>query len=221
MTFTAQQIRAIRQGRMTATLVPQAKRVRAGAVRVLRRCELTAALGRRPAPRGRPGAVLAFVEARLDLDPAVEVVCDMLPDGERVPVLLTILAVTDVTLDALTLWQARWCGFRTAAALRAWWTLEHPRVLEARLVRFGLGDLRDAPVLISAGWPDYTYDPARAMRGEPEPVSGRAQARLAADAGQRRARFRSDRARELAASTASERLAAVQRGTVVQPDTPA
>jgi hypothetical protein len=221
VTFTAAQVRAIRQQKQTATLVPRSVPVRAGVVRVLRRCELTAALGRRPAPRGPARAVLAFVEARLDLDPAVEVVSDVGPDGERTAVLLTVLAVTDLTLDGLTLAHARWCGFRTTAQLRAWWTLEHPRVLEARLVRFELGDTRDRPVLLAAGWPDYTVDPERAMRGEPEPVSGRVQARQAADAGQRRARLQSDRARAIATVPASARLAAIERGTVAQPDSPA
>ncbi|MGD0386401.1 MAG: hypothetical protein ABSB73_09730 [Solirubrobacteraceae bacterium] len=139
MIFTAAQVRAVRQGRMSATLVPRSERVRAGSVRVLRRCELTAALARRPAPRGRPGAVLAWIGARLDLDPAVEVVCDTTPDGERVPVLLTVLAIADVELDGVTLVHARACGWRTTGQLRAAWTLEHPQSPRARLVSFAVG----------------------------------------------------------------------------------
>jgi hypothetical protein len=218
MIFTGQQIRAIRQGRITATLAPQAERARAGSVRVLRRCEVTASIARRPGRSGSARDVLAFVDARLDLDPTVEVMCDTTPDGDRVPVLLTVLAVRDVEVDELTLASARACGCRTTAQLRVWWLSEHPRTTRARLVSFALGDLRDAPVLLSKGWPDYTHDPSRAMRGEPEPVSRGDHARLAADAQQRFVRFQSDRARAAASAGVSERLAAIQAGTVARSD---
>jgi hypothetical protein len=221
MIFTAAQIRAIRQGKQTATLAPTTERARAGSVRVLRRCDVTAQMARRPARAGPARDVLAFVDARLDLDPTVEVVCDTSRDGDRVPVLVTVLAVQDVDVGALTLQMARACGWRTSGQLRAAWAFEHPRMTRARLVSFALGDTRDAPVLISAGWPDYTHDPGRAMRGEPEPVSRGEHARLAADAQQRFARFQADRGRAAASASVSERLQAIQAGTVAQPDLPA
>ena len=83
---------------------------------------------------------------------------------------------------------------------------------------FGLGDLRDVPLLIGRGWPDYTSDPSRAMVSEPEPVSPGEQTRQASDAGQRYARFQADQARELARDSASERLAAVMRGRPARSD---
>jgi len=203
---------------MTAVLAPCSERgLRAGSVRLLRRCEMTAAMSRRPAGAGPARDVLHYIECRLDLDPTVEIVCDTAPDGEQIAVLLTVLAVQDVTLDALTLANARACGCRTIAALRAAWFSEHPRMAQARLVWFALGDLRDAPRLLARGWPDYTWDPSRAMFAEPEPVGHGEHARLAADARQRYLRHQADLARDLAACSASARLAAIQAGTVARP----
>lgn len=216
MIFTPAQVKAIRQGKQTAVLVPGSERVRAGSVRLLRRCEVSAATARHPAGVPTVREVSVWIEERLDLDPTVEVVCDTLPDGERVAVLLTVLAVEDLALEALTLGHARACGWRTTGELRAAWRSEHPRMELARLVFFALGDLRDAPVLISKGWPDYTVDPSRAMRSEPEPVSRGEQRRFAADARQRYLRLQADRARGLAQSSAAARLAAIQRGTVTR-----
>jgi hypothetical protein len=212
--FTAAQVRAIRQHKQTAALMPRGEPVRTGSVRVLRRCEVTARVARRPAPRGAARDVLAWIEARLDLDPTVEIVSDVGLDGERVAVPLTILAVQDVAIDGLTLADARACGWRTTGQLRAAWRLEHPQSVRARLVSFALGDLRDAPVLLSRGWPDYTRDPSRAMFAEPEPVDRREQTRLGADARQRYLALQAGWARERAALTMSERLAAIRRGTV-------
>jgi hypothetical protein len=211
MIFTPQQIRAIRQRKQTAVLAPRTERIRAGSVRVLRRCEVTAAIARRPARSGPSREVSAWIEARLDLDPAVETVCDITPDGEIVAVVFTVLAVEDVALEALTLGHARACGFRTAGECRAAWLAEHPRSDRVRLVFFALGDVRDQPLLLSKGWPDYTIDPSRAMRGEPEPVSRGEQMRLAGDARQRYLRFQADR------GSAAQRLAAIQRGALAAP----
>jgi hypothetical protein len=219
MIFTAQQIRAIRQGRMIAVLAPQAERVRAGSVRLLRRRGVPAGMELAPAAAGRPRDVLAHIEARLDVVETVTVVCDTTPDGEQIAVVLTVLAVEDVELDAVTLHNARACGWRTTGELRAAWASQHPRMRSARLVWFALGDLRDAPLLIGRGWPDYTHDPSRAMFAEPEPVSPGEYRRQATDAQQRYLRLQADRERQLAQSSVSERLAAIQRGTVATPDT--
>jgi hypothetical protein len=114
----------------------------------------------------------------------------------------------------VTLVHARACGWRTTGQLRAAWTLEHPQSPRARLVSFAVGDVRDTPLLVSAGWPDYTRDPGRAMFAEPEPVDRREQTRLAGDARQRYLALQAGWAREQAALTMAQRLAAIQRGTV-------
>jgi hypothetical protein len=221
MIFSSTQVKAIRQGKQTAVLAPQTERVRAGSVRLLRRRGVPAEMELAPAVSGPAREVLAHIEARLDLEETVTVVCDTSLGGEQIAVLFTVLAVEDASIDALTLQTARACGCRTIDELRAAWAQGHPRSDVARLVFFALGDLRDAPLLIGRGWPDYTHDPSRAMFAEPEPVSPGEHARQAAGAQQRHARFRSDQAAELAQSTVSERLAAIQRGTVAQADTPA
>ncbi len=215
MIFTAAQVRAIRQGKMTAALVTCSEVVRVGSLRLLRRCEVTAQLARRPAGHPTRREVSAYVEARLDLDPAIEVVCNTTPAGERVAVVFTVRTIKDLELAELTSADAQKCAYRTPHELRAAWLAEHPRSACARLVGFALGDWRDRrPLLISAGWPDYTRDPSHAMFDEPEPISRREQSLLAADAQQRFARHQADRSRAQMASTASERLAAIQRGTV-------
>ncbi len=220
MIFTAAQVRAIREGKMTGTLTTCSENLRVGSVRLLRRCDVTAAIARRPSGRPTRREVSAYIDARLDLDP-VEIVCDVLPDGERRAVVFTVLAVQDLEVATLTLRDVRPCGCQTTndlRYLRAGWRCEHPRSELARLVGFALGDWRDRPpLLISAYWPDYTRDPSRAMFDEPEPISRREQSLLAADAQQRFARHQADRSRAQMASTASERLAAIQRGAVVRP----
>jgi hypothetical protein len=218
MIFAASQIKAIRSQKMTAVLVPVSERVRAGRVRVLRRWALPV-LPAPPAMRGRPAEVLTFIEARLDLVEEIEIVVASLPGEEPVPALITITAVCDMWLDELTLTDAWHCGARTTAEMIAAWVGKHPRTRRVRLVTFELGDTRtDLPLLIGRGWPDYTHDPSRAMFAEPEPVSPGEHARQAAGAQQRYLRLQADRASELAQSSASERLAAIQRGTVAQGD---
>jgi hypothetical protein len=194
--FTPAQARAVRHQRMTAVLTPHTERVRAGSVRPLRR----------RAVAGENG----------DARATVEIVCDTALDGERIAVVFTVLAVEDLALAALTLAHARACACRTSDELRAAWRSEHPRTSLARLVTFALGDVRDEPLLLArtGSGADYTHDPSRAMFAEPEPVSPGEQRRLAADAQQRYLRLQADRARELARSTLSERLAAIQAGTV-------
>jgi hypothetical protein len=206
MIFTPAQIRAIRLGKMTAVLVPVSERMRAGSVRVLRRRMVDGP----PAKRGPAGDVLAYIEARLDLLEAVQVVVNPQPEGEPIPALITIKAVRDLPVEELTAVEAVRCGAWTVAGLRASWAAEHPRSYLVRLVVFELGDTRDGHLLIAAGWPDYTYDPSRAMFGEPEPVSRGEQARLASDAQQRYLRLQADKARDAARSALSERLEAIQ-----------
>ncbi len=199
---------------MTAVLAPVSERVRAGSVRLLRRRGVSTELAAAPAATGPAREVLAYIEARLDLTETVEPVCDVAANGDRTVVLLTVLAIRDLEPAELTLANARACGCRTLAELQGAWSSAHPRTALARLIWFGLGDLRDAPLLIAAGWPDYTHDPSRAMFAEPEPVSPSEQARYAVDARQRYLRSQADLAERLAASSVSERLGAIQAGTV-------
>ncbi|MGO9903466.1 MAG: hypothetical protein ACLP0J_28145 [Solirubrobacteraceae bacterium] len=214
MIFTRDQVKAIRARRVTAVLAPCSERVAVGSVRLLRRCDVTAALARRPAGHPTAREVSAWIEARLDLDRAVEVVCDTAPDGERVAVCFTVLALADVDVEAVSLQAARACGSWTVAGLALAWAAEHPQMPRARLIWFALGDLRDAPLLVSRGWPDYTADPSRAMFAEPEPVGHAEQFRQAADARHRYLRSQADRQQDAAAGSIAERLAAIQRGTV-------
>jgi hypothetical protein len=86
----------------------------------------------------------------------------------------------------------------------------------ARLIWFALGDLRDAPLLVSRSWPDYTADPSRAMFAEPEPVGHAEQFRQAAEARHRYLRSQADRQQDAAAGSIAERLAAIQAGAVMR-----
>jgi hypothetical protein len=113
--FTVEQVRAIRDGKATAALVPTSERIRTGSLRLLRRCEVTARMRRRPALVGPPREVLAYIEARLDLDPTVETISDTMPNGDRIAVVLTVLAIRDLEVVTLGFPEARACGL----ALRA------------------------------------------------------------------------------------------------------
>ena len=206
MIFSALEVARIRQGRMTAVLAPVSERVRAGSVRLLRRRGVSTELPAAPAATGPAREVLAYIEARLDLTETVEPVCDVAANGDRTVVLLTVLAIRDLEPAELTLANARACGCRTLAELQAAWSSAHPRMSHARLVWFALGDLRDAPLLIARGWPDYTHDPGRAMFAEPEPVSPQEHARQASDARQRYARFQADLAADAAEGSLCDRL---------------
>jgi hypothetical protein len=210
MIFTVSQVRAIREGKATAALVPISEPVRTGSLRLLRRCEVTAWTRRRPAAAGPAREVLSYIEARLDLDPTVEIVSDTAPNGDRTAVVLTVLAVRDLEVVTLGFPEARACGLRTPAALQASWRRDHPRADFARFVRFTLGDVRDVPRFVSAGWPDYTSDPSRAMLGEPEAISPRDTAIFAAMNGQSYLRGRADLAAKLSTRRLSQRLAAIE-----------
>ena len=192
---------------MTAVLAPVSERVRPGSVRLLRRYGVSTELPAAPAGTGPARDVLAFIEARLDLTETIEVVCDVAANGDRTEVLLTVLAIADLQPGELTLANARACGCRTLAELQGAWSSAHPRMALVRLIWFGLGDLRDAPLLIARGWPDYTLDRSRAMFAEPEPVSPSEHARQASDARQRYLRHQADLARAAAQSSLPERLA--------------
>jgi hypothetical protein len=191
--FTVEQVRAVREGKTNAALVVVSERIRVGSLRLLRRRIPASEDGVRPE--------------------RVEVVTDRTPDGEEVAVYFTVLVVRDVEVTALGFPEARACGHRTPAGLRDRWRAQHPRAELARFVRFALGDLRDSPRFISRGWPDYTSDPSRAMFGEPEPVSNHEHRLIAAEARQRYLRHKADLARDAAAFTLGERLAAIKRAT--------
>jgi hypothetical protein len=173
---------------------------------LLRRRGVSTELAAAPAATGPAREVLAYIEARLDLTETVEPVCDVAANGDRTVVLLTVLAIRDLEPAELTLANARACGCRTLAELQGAWSSAHPRTALARLIWFGLGDLRDAPLLIARGWPDYTHDPGRAMFAEPEPVSPQEHARQASDARQRYARFQADLAADAAEGSLCDRL---------------
>lgn len=185
---------------MTATLVPVTERIRVGGVRVLRR--------RVPAPRLRFSDGSSVKSVRPG---RVEVVEEQLPGGDRVAVAVTVLLVLDVDVAELDFAQAKACGYRTVEGLRAAWLAEHRRAPLARLVRFALGDLRDVPRLVSAGWPDYTSDASRAMPGEPEAISAEDLAWYGSYSWQEHAARRARLAGGLAGRPAAERLAEIQR----------
>ncbi len=184
--FTAEQVRAIRQGKVTATLVSRHEPLEPGSVRPLRR--------RRPCRCGE--AVV------------VEQVFDVRPHDERVQVLLTILEVRDLELASLTVTDARLCGYRTATELRDAWRAEHPRTDLVRLVTFGLGDLRDRPRFLTSfpAFSDYTQSPSEATPREPEALSEDQLSHYASINGQRFAASKAEFAARLAARPLPERL---------------
>jgi hypothetical protein len=195
-------VQQIRQGKQTATLVALAEEPRPLSVQLLRRRVLAGEDGETPA--------------------SIEVVCDVRPDGERIAVQLTVVAVRAVSIDHLTGSLARACGHHGSdgklATARAF-SAEHPGMEFARLVFFELGDVRDHRRLISRGWPDYTSDLGRAMTGAADPgeaVPLQYGAVLAVDAQHRYLRQRTDLARDAARGTVTERLIAYQRGTVIR-----
>jgi hypothetical protein len=202
---------------MTAVLVPVSDRLRVGSVRVLRR-RAAPVMAEAPAATGAALEVLSFIEVRLDLAEVVEAVCDVRPDGERVPVLLTMLKLEDLALEDLSLANARACACLTTSELLAGWRVLHPRMWHARLVSFGVGDLRDVPRLVSVGWPDYTSDPSRAMRGEPEAISREDTAWYGSYSWQQHAARKAKLSNGLAKHSASDLLTATQRRSVVSTD---
>lgn len=191
MIFSVEQVRGIRGAKITATLVPVSERIRVGSTRLLRRRVPVSDDGEQPS--------------------RVEVVVDRKPDGEETAVVLTVLDLRDVEIAALSFVEARPCGARTPAVLRDQWHELYPRAELARLVTFALGDLRDVPRLVAAGWPDFTADPSRAMRGEPEAISAADTAWYGSYARQQHEARRATLAGKLAAAPASDRLAAIVR----------
>lgn len=107
--------------------------------------------------------------------------------GRAKPAALRV-TVTDVHLERLgdiSLDDARREGFKTREEFFAYWEQLYGRVnldLQVWVVEFVKGDVTDRPRLLAArpGAPhgDYVEDPARAMRGEPEAVSGDALKRM-------------------------------------------
>lgn len=194
MIFTAEQVRAIRQGKISAALVKPTEQISAGAVRQLRRRVI------RHDEDGQPAGIL------------IETVKDPTPDGDRVPVLLTILDVDDLLLTGLSLTIARACGYRTLTGLRDSWRAQHPRLLVVRLTRFALGDLRDRPRYLSSipFVQDYTTNIRDAAPGEPEALSAAELAKYAAMNGQKHARTRADHAQQLAMQNATRRLERIE-----------
>lgn len=142
----------------------------------------------------------------------VETVATAAFDGDESPVRLTVLDVRDATLDELTLADARACGFRTRAALIADWKSQHPRTPYVRLVRFMVGDLRDAPRLLSASLArrNYTASPRLAADGEPEALSKEQLAAITTAARQRDLARQAEREAAVAAQPLAIRLAAIE-----------
>jgi hypothetical protein len=204
MVFTTEQVRSIKQGKTTGALVPISDRVAANRLRWLRRRNTPDENGQPPA---RPS----------------EIVQETLPDGERIAVVLTILAVRNVEVALVTFADARACGFKTPSELREHWHDQHPRTLLARLVRFAVGDLRDSPRLLAptGSGQDYTCDVNRAMGGTADPGEGLTREQLRAlsmDAQQRWLADQARTAKRLADQSVSGRLAAIQCGTVATTD---
>lgn len=197
MIFSVEQVRAIRQGKKSATLLPVTARLRPGSVRILRRR-------------------VSLEEEGGSTSTVVETVTDPRPEpGAREPVLITVLAVRDLELEQLTFAEARACGYRTVAGVRDAWLREHPRSPLARLVRFALGDLRNTPRLLAptgAGF-DYTGDPHRAMPDEPEALSAAELARIAAVNGQSYLRHRAEQEIELRAKPVAQRIERIQQAS--------
>ena len=160
--FTVEQARLIRRGELALAILPDSHQsaIRVGALRKLRR--------------------EVFDE---DGVRSVQTVTEPKLDGERVPVVLTILAVTPETpLDKLTLAQAKAAGYRTTTSLLHAWRAQHPRSSGiVTLVSFALGDQRDAPRLLVMGTrrSDYTEIPALSDIHEPEAISDADLTRLA------------------------------------------
>ncbi len=97
--------------------------------------------------------------------------------GKRGLYLITIQAVRDELLGALTIPDAKREGFRTRDDFYAYWQQLHGHIdLQQRVwvISFRVGDPIDAPRLLRARPSesgDYTSDPHLAMPDEPEAIS--------------------------------------------------
>lgn len=225
MIFTVLQAAAVRQGRMSGLLVPRSDAARPGQVRALRRRVQIGQRERAPARRGRPVDVLFWIDLHLDDRVYIDRVTVRPSAGEGpLPVLLTILAVRDLELAALTLDDARVCGYRTLGGLRDSWLAQHPRTVDVRLVRFALGDLRDRPRFLTStrqmrwapgkrgGQPrgDFTTNPMLAI-DDAEVLTAAQYGALAAMNGQRHAGRQAAQSQVLAQLTAAQRMEAIER----------
>jgi hypothetical protein len=123
--FSRDQAALVRQGKLTAALVPTSQQIKADRTRPLRRRFM-----RHDADGAEQGETVQTVE-------------DISPEGDRKPVVLTITSVTETHLDNLTLSDAKACGFQTLTGLKDAWRSKHPRTLVVKVVRFQLGDIRD------------------------------------------------------------------------------
>lgn len=103
------------------------------------------------------------------LDWTTEPVEDVSGDGDRWPVLLTVLSVRGVWVGDLTQKDAEACGYRSAATLREAWDAEglvRSTEVTARLVHFTIGDIRDRDRYLArpgAANGDYTQNRHRAI----------------------------------------------------------
>lgn len=146
MIFSRDEVAAIRSGKQTATLTPTTSNLKAGSIRRLRR---------RYTPHDQDGN---------PLNPITETVCDLI-DGDRKPIVITILATTDLNLTDLKQADATACGYKTLTGLKDAWKQRHRNTDTAKLVRFAIGDLRDRDQFLNwSGRPggDYTTVSARA-----------------------------------------------------------
>lgn len=132
MIFSVEEVRRVRQGKQTATLLPVTAKVNVDtAVRLRRRLE----------------------------SGEVEDVADPTTTSDKVLVFVTIRHVFELELAELTIDHAKLCGLRTASGLRESFRHAHPRATRAKLVRFDLGDMLERARWLRAGGPGPTICP--------------------------------------------------------------
>lgn len=170
MIFTRDETALIRQGKITGAVIPASEPITAGRLRNLRR------------------RYVRHDEDGNAIGEATATVTDTNADGERRPVVLTILSIVEQDLaEPIHLDIARACGYRSAAELREEFSARYPRTTRVKLVRFLVGDTRDRDRYLNwtgrAGG-DYTLNPRRAMDDAPA-LTEEQQARMTAEAHKR------------------------------------
>lgn len=206
MIFTVEQIRSMREGKMTAALVTRWE------------C---------PSEKTIHGVPTIVRPVRSVTREFLERDGDGNPTGgrlrERMSLVVTVRSIQrNVWVLDLGKDVARECGWRTVAAMREDWRNRHPHSDLACLVRFELGDTIEQPHFLTwtklmrwderggrAGTGDYTANAFAGDQLEALPA-GELQS-ITMRGRQNDARHRADAARLLAARPAGERLAEIQR----------
>ncbi|MDE2473390.1 MAG: hypothetical protein KGL35_32945, partial [Bradyrhizobium sp.] len=117
MIFTKEHAAQILAGKQSATLLPPDRDIRPQSVRTLRR---------RVMRHDQDGTELGWETSTVEQG-----------DGEdRLPVKITIVSADVISLDAITLQRAQWCGHRTIVGCRTAFEAAHPEHGCALLVRF-------------------------------------------------------------------------------------